>query len=611
MKKILVLLFFATIKVVSAQNNTSYWQQHVNYTMDVDIDVKNYQYKGTQKLEYTNNSPNELHKVFYHLFFNAFQPESEMDAHLQNVPDPDYRMVNNLGTKQNPKFESRIAKIKPNEIGFLKVISLKQNEKIVKYKTKGTILEVSLNESIKPGETTTFDMVFEGQIPVLIRRAGRNNEDGVELSMAQWYPKIAEYDFEGWHADSYIAREFHGVWGNFDVTIHIDKNYTVGGTGYLQNPQEIGHGYEDKTKKMEIKKGKKLSWHFIAPMVHDFSWAADPNFAHDIVKTKQGTELHFLYKNIEKYRRAWKEVQPLTEKALDYFNKNIGEYPYKQYSVIQAGDGGMEYAMNTFISGGATLNSIRGTIFHELAHSWFQHVLANNESKYSWMDEGFTTYISTLASNEIMRGEKKVNFSKDYYDYFYAVKYGLEEPLTTHADRFNTNAGFSIGSYTKGSMFLSQLNYIIGEENVQEVIKKYYSNFKFKHPTPNDFKRTAEIVSGLQLDWYLNEWIETTHTIDYAIAQVENNNITLARVGQMPMPIDVMVTYVDGSIESFNIPLSMMHGNKPTESTVLKDWTWAHPTYTFTVSKEIKTVEIDTSGLMADVDRSNNLFVSE
>jgi hypothetical protein len=611
MRKILILLFFATFIVVSAQNNTSYWQQHVNYTMDVDIDVKNYQYKGIQKVEYTNNSPNELYKVFYHLFFNAFQPDSEMDAHLQNIPDPDFRMVNNLGTKQNPKFESRIAKLKPNEIGFLNVISLKQNGIIVKYSTKGTILEVHLNESIKPGETTTFDLVFEGQIPVLIRRAGRNNEDGVALSMAQWYPKIAEYDFEGWHADSYLAREFYGVWGNFDVTLHIDKNYTVGGTGYLQNPQEIGHGYEDKSKKVVIKKDKKLSWHFIAPMVHDFSFAADSNFAHDIVKTEQGTELHFLYKNIEKYRNAWKEVQALTVKALNYYNKNIGEYPYRQYSVIQAGDGGMEYAMSTFILGGVTLNSIRGTIFHELAHSWFQHVLATNESKHSWLDEGFTTYISTLASNEIIRGEKKVNYSNDYYDYFYAVKYGLEEPLTTHADRFNTNAGFSIGSYTKGSMFLSQLNYIIGEENTQETIKKYYSNFKFKHPTPNNFKRTAEIVSGLNLEWYLNEWIETTHTIDYAISKVEKSNITLARVGQMPMPIDITVTYTDGTSENFNIPLSMMQGNKPTNSKVLKDWAWAYPTYTFSVSKKINTVEIDPSGLMADVDRSNNIFANK
>ena len=182
-----------------------------------------------------------------------------------------------------------------------------------------------------------------------------------------------------------------------------------------------------------------------------------------------------------------------------------------------------------------------------------------------------------IASNEIIRGEKKVNYSNDYYDYFYAVKYGLEEPLTTHADRFNTNAGFSIGSYTKGSMFLSQLNYIIGEENTQETIKKYYSNFKFKHPTPNNFKRTAEIVSGLNLEWYLNEWIETTHTIDYAISKVEKSNITLARVGQMPMPIDITVTYTDGTSENFNIPLSMMQGNKPTNSKVLKDWAWAYP----------------------------------
>mgnify|MGYP000862904490 CR=1 FL=1 len=271
----------------------------------------------------------------------------------------------------------------------------------------------------------------------------------------------------------------------------------------------------------QFKKGEKLSWHFIAPMVHDFSWAADPNFTHDIVKTEQGTELHFLYKNIEKYRNAWKEVQALTVKALNYYNKNIGEYPYRQYSVIQAGDGGMEYAMSTFILGGVTLNSIRGTIFHELAHSWFQHVLATNESKHSWLDEGFTTYISTLASNEIIRGEKKVNYSNDYYDYFYAVKYGLEEPLTTHADRFNTNAGFSIGSYTKGSMFLSQLNYIIGEENTQETIKKYYSNFKFKHPTPNDFKRTAEIVSLKLTDVLNNPLTENSLKNSISIYNIE------------------------------------------------------------------------------------------
>ena len=609
MKKLLTLLFFVSATFLFSQNNTTYWQQQVNYIMDVTIDVDNYQYKGTQKLEYTNNSPDVLDKVFYHLYFNAFQPNSEMDARLQSIIDPDSRMVINKGTKDNPIYESRIAKLKYNEIGYLNVISLQQNGSDVQYKTEGTVLVVNLNSPIEPGETVTFDMVFEGQVPVMIRRAGRNSKDGVALSMAQWYPKMAEYDFEGWHANAYIAREFHGVWGNFDVTLHLDKRYTVGGTGYLQNPQEIGHGYEDKSKPLNLPKGKLLSWHFVAPNVHDFTWASDPNFNHDILKTKSGTELHFLYKNNKKYTKAWQEIQPLTEKALDYFNEAIGPYPWKQYSVIQGGDGGMEYAMCTLISGGETLRSIIGTVFHELAHAWFQQLLATNESKHSWMDEGFTTYISTLASNKILKNKTDKPTSVNYKRYYYLVDAGIEEPLTTHADRFNTNTAFGMASYTKGSMFLSQLNYIIGEENVKKSLKKYYNDFKFKHPTPNDFQRIAEKISGIQLDWYLNEWIETTHTIDYAIANVEKNNITLVRVGQMPMPIDVRVTYKDESYQDFYIPLKMMKGEKPTTATLIKDWAWSNQFYTFSTIKEIKKVEIDTSGLMADIYRENNVFI--
>jgi hypothetical protein len=611
MNKLLTLILSITTILVSAQNNVSYWQQHVAYKMDVDVDAESFQYTGTQKLIYTNNSPDVLSKVFYHLYYNAFQPNSEMDARLQAIADPDRRMVNNIGTKENPIYESRIAKLKPNEIGYLKVISLQQNGNDLKYTTEGTILEVTLNTPIQPGEKVIFDMTFEGQLPVHIRRAGRNNEDGVALSMAQWYPKMAEYDFEGWQTHTYIAREFQGVWGNFDVTLHIDKNYTVGGTGDLQNPQEIGHGYEDKTQKVNIKKGKKLAWHFIANNVHDFTWAADPNYTHDVLKMDNGISLHFLYKNDKKYAEAWKEIQPHTEKAMNYYNENIGAYPWKQYSVIQGGDGGMEYAMCTLVAGGETFNSIAGTVFHELAHTWFQQILANNESKHSWMDEGFTSYISSIASNKILRGGDENPSAKSYGGYFNSVKNGIQESLTTHADRFNTNAAFGIGSYTKGSMFLTQLNYIIGDENVKNTIKKYFEYFKFKHPTPNDIMRTAEKVSGIQLGWFLNEWIETTHTIDYAIAKVKDNTITLVRIGQIPMPIDLTVTYIDGTSENFNIPLRMMRGEKPTTAIILKDWTWAHPTYTFSTSKEIKAVEIDPSQLMADIDRENNTFKKE
>lgn len=611
MKKVLILIFLCISITNYAQNNFPYWQQHVDYTMDVDVNVNNYQYIGTQKLVYTNNSPDTLNSVYYHLYFNAFQPGSEMDARLQSIPDPDQRMVNNIGTKENPQYESRIAKLTPSEIGYLKVISLTQNGKKLNYSIEGTVLEVNLNKPIRSGESVVFEMKFEGQVPVHIRRAGRNSEDGIALSMAQWYPKMAEYDFEGWHADPYIAREFHGVWGNFNVTIHIDKTYTIGGTGVLQNPQEVGHGYENKSEKLNLPKGEKLTWNFVANNVHDFTWAADPNYAHDVLKTPSGVELHFLYKNSSEYKKAWKEVQPLTEEALNFYVENIGPYPWKQYSVIQGGDGGMEYAMCTLVAGGKSIREISGTVFHELAHTWFQQILATNESKNSWMDEGFTSYISGLASNKILRGGDGKPNSKSYASYYYLVKNNLEEPLTTHADRFNINVAFSIGSYTKGSIFLSQLNYIIGDENVKNTLKKYYNDFKFKHPTPNDFKRTAEKVSGIQLDWYLNEWIETTHTIDYAIANVNNNTITLARAEKMPMPIDISITYIDGTTENFNIPLRMMRGEKPTTATILKDWTWAHPTYTFTTKKEIIKAEIDPSGLMADIDKSNNIYIKE
>ena len=590
-----------TKKVTYNQDSSNfkdgYWQQHVDYTMDIDMNVTTYQYKGVQKIVYTNNSPDELNKVFYHLYFNAFQPGSQMDARSMNIKDP------------SDKIADRISKLKPNEIGYIQVNSLKQNGTEVSHETVGTILEVTLNTPIKSGESVTFDMLFDAQVPEQIRRSGRNSEEGVALSMAQWYPKMAEYDFEGWHTPPYIAREFHGVWGDFDVTLHIDKNYVVGGTGYLQNPQEVGHNYEDTTKKLNLPKGDKLTWHFKAPRVHDFTWAADPEYNHDVRIMPNGINLHFLYKKTldAKYLANWKELQPKTEELMDYFSKHIGEYPYKQYSVIQGGDGGMEYAMSTLITGQRNFGSLFGVTAHEMAHTWFQFILATNEIKHPWMDEGFTSYISAKASAEILN--KPGNpIAGPYRGYNYVVANGIEEPLTTQADRYHTNTAYGVASYTKGSIFLSQLEYIIGKENTAETIKKYFRDFSFKHPTPNDVKRSAEKVSGLNLDWYLNEWTQTTHTIDYGIKSVDGTTITLERIGQMPMPMDIDVVYTDGTKESFNIPLEIMRGSKPTTAKVLKDWGWAYPTYTFEVSKTVQSVEIDSEKLMADINLDNNIF---
>jgi uncharacterized protein YxeA len=612
MKKIFFLLLSIVMFISCAQTkevnyvenkstsiiNNSYWQQHADYTMDIDMDVNNYQYKGKQKLVYTNNSPDDLDRVFYHLYFNAFQPGSQMDVRSLNIKDP------------SAKIADKISKLKPDEIGYIKVNSLKQDGTIVNYQTVGTILEVTLNKPIKSGESVTFDMIFDAQVPNQVRRSGRNSAEGVALSMSQWYPKMAEYDFEGWHTPPYIAREFHGVWGDFDVTLHIDKNYVVGGTGYLQNPQEVGYNYEDKAKPLNLPEGDKLTWNFKAPNVHDFMWAADPDYKHDFLEMPNGPTLHFLYKKTlnADYLENWKKLQPKTAELMTYFSENIGKYPYKQYSVIQGGDGGMEYAMSTLITGERKFGSLFGVTAHEMAHTWFQFLLASNESLHPWMDEGFTSYISNKASYEILkRGDKNPN-AGPYRGYNYIVNSGLEEVLSTHADRYNTNSAYSVASYVKGSMFLSQLEYVIGKENVAKGLKKFFDDFSFKHPTPNDIKRSMEKVSSIHLDWYLNEWTQTTHTIDYGIKAVEGKKITLERIGKMPMPIDLLVTYKDGSKENFNIPLRIMRGTKPTSATIIEDWGWAYPTYSFTVNKDVKSVEIDVEKLMADVNLENNIL---
>lgn len=587
-----------------AQGNHPYWQQKADYKMEIKMDAKKYQYQGKQEISYTNNSPDTLHKVFYHLYFNAFQPGSEMDVRSRTIIDPDSRVGD------------RISKLSPSEIGYIKPTLFTHEGKNTSYTIKGTIMEVKLENPILPGKTTTFNMEWDAQVPLQIRRSGRDNAEGVALTMTQWYPKMAEYDYEGWHADPYIGREFYGVWGDYDVKITIDADYTLGGTGYLQNPAAVGHGYTAPGQKaMKPTKGM-YTWHFKAPMVHDFAWAADPEFVHDTYEGPNGVTLHFLYKNDPAIAENWKKLQPKTAALMEFFNENVGPYPYEQYSVIQGGDGGMEYGMCTMITGGRDFGSLVGVTAHELAHSWFQFVLAINENKYEWMDEGFTTFISDEAMNHVMESDKANPHAGSYRNYFFLVESGEQQALTTHADRYATNRTYGISAYSKGSIFLSQLGYVIGPENLSKTLKRFYIDFKFTHPTPNDFIRTAEKVSGFELDWYLTDWTQTTNTIDYGIKNVDEKGdktvITLERIGLMPMPIDLYVAYEDGTQELFYIPLRMMWGSKPNpyinlKRTELEDWPWAIPTYSFEITgKKVKALVIDATQRMADVNQENN-----
>ncbi|MEK9851801.1 MAG: M1 family metallopeptidase [Flavobacteriaceae bacterium] len=600
----LTLIFAFLINIMNAQ----YWQQKVNYTMEVELDPSTAQYEGIQKLVYTNNSPETLHKVFYHLYFNAFKPGSEMAIRLKNAAD------------RNRRFKVDLDTLSLQQQGFLKVNRLTQDGIEVSVVDSETILEVLLNKPLLPGESTVFELDFKGQVPDVIRRAGKNSSEGVAFSMAQWYPKMAEYDREGWNTDPYTGREFHGVWGDFDVKITLDKAYTVAASGYLQNAEDIGKGYTDR-KKSKSKNGQ-ITWHYIAPNVHDFTWAADPDYMHDTYPGPNGVTLHFFYKNDPEIIENWKKLQADTAKMMAYYNTKIGPYPYKQYSVVQGGDGGMEYAMLTLITGGRNYDSLFGVTAHELAHSWFQHILATNETKHEWMDEGFTSFISALASNEILEKNLEFPLEGSYRGYLNLALSGFEMPQRTNANRYKHNLAYESTAYSKGAVFLGQLGYIVGKEVLFEILQAYYNEWQFKHPLPNDFRRIAERISGLQLQWYLTDWTETTNKIDYAIAGIENRNkgsvITLERKELMPMPQEVLVVYKDGSASLHYIPISLMRGEKENDYnidwTVHKDWTWASPFYELEIDQKkeaIETIVLDPSGLMADIDKNNNYYVEQ
>lgn len=642
LNSLIIVLIFSSLTI---QAQPDRWQQRIKYNIDVLMNVTNNKLTGTEKIEYTNNSPDTLHKIFFHLYWNAFKPNSSMDIRSRELgktvirKDKDGRNV----LDWDGRVTNRISTLTENEIGYQQVKSITINGKKQQLIEHETILEVILDNPILPKSKQNLVVVFEAQVPKQIRRSGRDNTEGIKFSMSQWYPKMVEYDYNGWNANPYIAREFYGIWGDFDVNITIDKNYMVAATGELQNALKIGMGYTVAGYKPPKITTPTITWNFKANNVHDFVWAADTDYTHVTKKVRNNLTLHLFYKSTTPYNdSAWNNILWAAEKALPYIEKRFGKYPYPQYSFIQGGDGGMEYAMATLIRGYGL-----GTVFHEWMHSWYQQILGFNESLYPWMDEGFTSYAeeevmawynenyawkspwisqkqkeAILYANENMKDELPLNQNANYYGYFNLVKSPYEEPLTTHADHYNTNRGYGLSVYAKGGVYLNQLGYIVSDSLRDKILLAFYDVWKFKHPNANDFLRIAEKVSGISLHWYNEYWINSIKSIDYAVGNINIDTttshavITLKRIDKMPMPIDVLITYKDGSSEVHYIPLDIMFGNKPAENkiarTVHTAWKWTHPEYHLSINRkinEIKSIEIDPTQRMADINRANNKLV--
>lgn len=609
MKKI-ILMMGGMLPLLAVQAQPDRWQQRVKYTMNIDVNVQTNQFSGKQKLEYWNNSPDTLTRVFYHLYFNAFQPGSMMDTRSRRQG-----VVNGPGGRPDwdQRVKDRILNLKPDEIGYQKILSLKMNGRAQSFKMLETILEVKLDKPILPRSKVVFDMEFEAQVPLQIRRSGRDNPSSkVRYTMTQWYPKLCEYDYEGWHPTPYVGREFYGVWGDFDVSIRIDNSYILGGTGYLQNPNQVGYGYETDGARVQRPAGDKLTWRFLAPNVHDFAWAADPGFIHKSRKVRDSLTLHLLYKATNASAADWEKVLNDAERALPFIEQHFGTYPYKQFSFIHGGDGGMEYPMATMLIG-------PGAWLHEWLHNWYYGMLGTNESLYGWMDEGFTTYAEDRVQ-AFLDGNKGFAYDGTYRGYFSLARSGKEEPLTTHADHYNLNSAYGAAVYSKGGVFMEQLGYIVGAPVRDRILLEYYRQWRFKHPNVNDFIRVAEKVSDMKLDWYKEYWVNSTKTIDYAIDSLweegGKTRVRISRAGLMPMPLDIQITFKDGAKELHYVPMNLMYGEKPIEfedipRKTYEPWKWTHSTYVIETSRKLgdfKMVEIDPTQRLADIERKNNKF---
>jgi len=609
-----IFLFFIVLSSsLSSFSQPDRWQQHIQYNMDASLDVTTNIIKGKQVITYTNNSPDTLNKIFIHLYWNAFQPNSSMDIRSRELgrtelgKDKDGKPV----LDWDARVTDRISKLKPEEDGYCKVLSISMRGKELQTKVHETILEVNLLEPILPKSTVVFNTSFECQVPLQIRRSGRNSKEGIQYSISQWYPKMVEYDYQGWNANQYVAREFYGVWGDFDVNLTVDKNYKVGATGVLQNAAAIGWGYDKEGSALIPINTPMRTWKFSAKNVHDFVWAADTSYKHITRKTANGPLLHFIYKNVDSVESRWQKTADTCAMAYPFIAKTFGAYPWPSYSFIQGGDGGMEYSMATLVKSASL-----GTTLHEWCHSWYQQLMGTNESLYPWMDEGFTTY-AEIRTTAWLRHIPDTNQQAFYRGYIKLAKSGYEEPMSTHSDHYNLNYAYSNAAYSKGAVFMAQLGYIVGQKNLDKILLNYYAQWRYKHPNPNDFIRVAEKTSGIELDWYKEYWVYTTKTIDYAIDSLWMNgnqaSVRLLRVGKMPMPIDVQITFKDGSKENHYIPLNMMLGEKPADDSIPRkvypEWQWAARTYIIQTSKpitSITSIEIDPTNRLADVDRRNN-----
>lgn len=548
MKNNLLFIFLFVFSFSIAQDK-AYFQQQVNYTINVKLDDIKHDLNADATIEYINNSPDELSFIWFHLWPNAYK-NNETALAKQLIEDG------------NKKFYFA----EKHERGWIDGLDFKVNGQGVKTEAHPEyidIVKIILNEPLKPGAKTVISTPFHVHIPIGV--FSRLGHIGQQYQITQWYPKPAVYDKYGWHPMPYINQgEFYSEWGNFDVFITVPKNYVVGATGdYVDGDEEIAwlNKKAELSKEMEVfprdttfppSSSEWKTLHLHQEKVHDFAWFADKRY----YVVKDEVELPYTKRKVTTWGmftgaegKLWKQSAKYTADAVYYYSLWNGEYPYNHATAVDgalSAGGGMEYPNITVIGKMNDARSLDRVIAHEVGHNWFYGILGSNERDHAWMDEGINSFnegrymdvkypkdsMQTTAQTKI--GGVNVDIGKllgmgdmdesELFDLafrFSAMK-KLDQPCDFPSAEY-TQINYGTVVYGKTAVVFEYLRAYLGTELFDKCAQKYFDEWKFRHPYPDDIKKVYEDVSGKDLDWFFDEIIETTKKVDYKICSVKKS----------------------------------------------------------------------------------------
>jgi hypothetical protein len=537
-----------------------YWQQRADYTIAASLDTARQSVAGTVTIRYTNNSPDTLRFVWVQLDQNLYR----------------------AGSKGSSLFPADSRWGVRGFQGGYDLSGVQVNGRAAAVRVDDTMGRIDLDQPIAPrGGRATITLSYSFRVPE--HGSDRMGREGTLYEIAQWYPRMAVYDdIRGWNTDPYFGQgEFYLEYGDVDYSVTVPAGYTVAGSGVLQNPtavltpaqrERLARAATASTVIPVITNDEARAtptpgtrtWRFVASNVRDVAWAAAPDFRWDA--TSADGVLAQAYYQVAKSGTAWEQAAEQTAWTIRNYSQLFYRYPYPQATSVAGPVGGMEYPMFVMVHYGQPLTdptSIFGTVNHEHGHEWFPMVVGSNERRYAWMDEGLNTYINAFALERRNPGTSPFPFYVSNWKS--SVDAGIDVPLMTPPDRIDARALGAIGYRKPGAVLLALRDNVVGRETFDRAIREYIRRWAFKHPSPGDFFRTVENVSGMDLGWYWRAFFYSTELLDIGIDNVqmrqqEGQNyavVALRQFSRAPFPVRMRLRFEDNTTQDVSIPVEV------------------------------------------------------